>query len=487
MFSRLSSRLLSLLSSLRASFSRPGPLAALPFGFALTAGVALPASFVLSAGLALSAGLVLLAPAARASDITAPAGFNVESSPASDGNVAAVLPDGTVLVGTGSFGADQLSVRHPDGSLTLFATGFGSVAGIAQSPVSCAIVVGDSFPVGALRVLHDLNNDGDALDAGENVPHPVALPVLSNMAAPLPFALTFRPGTDELYVTGSTPFGVSPTLGVVVRIASGSAGIFADGLGYASGQVWDGSTLYVADLGLNFVGRVLALTDDNADGDALDAGEVVTFAGNLSGASDLVRAQDGSFYLSGLFDYADFSSTVGRLLPDGNGDGRSDGIDELFIDGFAFSAGLTLFEGGAGFIPGAGGDGALVVQDYVRPAVDRAVRSAPLATLALSGAAANNSAFTMTVGGAPGATALVLLSTDQFGPTLSGIGDLCAGFNSPYMLLQLPRVGVMGSTSATLLFHGVDAAVGLPFTVQAFTLEAGDVGISNAFDLVLAP
>ncbi len=482
MFSKLSSRLITLLASLRATFSRPGPLTALPFALALPFGIAAPC------GIALPIGVALLAPAASASDITLPAGFNVETSPASSGSVAAVLPDGTLLVGTGFFGADELSVRHADGTQTLFATGFGSIAGIAQSPVTGDIIVGDSFFLPVLRVLHDLNHDGDALDAGENVPSPVALPVLSNGAAPLPFALTFRPGTDELFITGSTPFGVSPTLGVVLRVSGGIATVFADGLGYASGQVWAGDTLYVADLkAVSFVGRVLSLKDGNADGDALDAGEAVAFAGNLTGASDLVLAQDGSFYLSGLFDDSDFSGTVGRLLPDLDGDGASDGVDERFLDGFTFTGGLTLLESGAGFVPGAGGDGMLVVQDFAAETVDRVVRSAPLATLALSGSAANNSAFTMTVGGAPGAAALVLLSTDQIGPTLHGIGDLCAGFNSPYLLLPLPRVNGAGSTSRTLLFHSVEGAVGVSFTVQAFTLQAGDIGISNAFDLVLAP
>jgi hypothetical protein len=426
------------------------------------------------------------APVALASDVVVPAGFNVESSPASAGNLAAVLPDGTVLVGTGSFGNDQLSVRQPDGSLTLFATGFGSLAGIAQSPVSGQIVVGDSFFAPALHVLADLNGDGDALDFGENVAHPVALPVLSNGQAPLPFTLAFRPGTDELFVSGSTPFGTQPTLGVVVRIAGGAATVHADGLGFAAGMVWDGATLHVADVDAStFAGRVVSLTDANADGDALDAGEALDFASNLSGASDLVQAADGSFYLSGLLDFADFSGSVGRLLPDGDGDGRSDGVNEQYLDGFGFSGALTLLEGPAGLVPGAVGDGVLVVQDFAAPTVDRAVRSAPLATLSLSGPPANNSVFTLTVGGAPGASAFVLLSTDQAGSTLFGIGDLCAGFSAPYLLLALPRVGPGGSTAFPLLLHGVDGAVGLAFTAQAFTLEAGDVGISNAFDLVL--
>jgi hypothetical protein len=457
------SRFFVLLSSLRATFARGSLLRALPFG------------------------ALALVPAAHAGDITVPAGFNVESSPASAGNLSAVLADGTVLVDTGSFGNDQLSVRHADGSLTLWATGFGSLAGLAQSPVTGDIVVGDSFSAPALHVLRDLNHDGDVLDAGENVPHPVALPVLSNGSAPLPFALSYRPGTDELFVTGSTPFSVQPTLGVVVRIAGGSASVYADGLGFAAGQVWVGGSLYVADVDSGtFVGRVVTLTDGNADGDALDAGEVATFASGLSGASDLVRAQDGSFYLSGLLDFSDFSGSVGRLLPDGNGDGVSDGVNETYLDGFGFSGALTLLEGSAGFVPGSSGDGKLVVQDFSSATVDRSVRSAPLATLAVSGTIANNASFTLTVGGERGALPFVLLSTDRVGPTLQGIGDLAAGFGAPFLLLPLPAIGASGDASFTVLLHHVEGAVGVPFTAQALTLQAGDVGISNALHLAIA-
>jgi len=497
----MSPRFTALLTSLRANLSRHtahAPLGAprersvaRALGTAPHAGrplVSLLRACVTGSALrALPFAALALAPAARASDVVVPAGFNVESSPASAGILAEILPDGTVLVGTGVFGNDQLSVRHADGTLTLFATGFGSLAGIAQSPVTGQIVVGDSLSAPALHMLADLNHDGDALDAGENVPHPVSLPVLSNGAAPLPFTLAYRPGTDELYVTGSTPFGILPTLGVVVRIAGGSATVYADGLGFAAGMVWSGATLHVADVSAGtFVGRVLALTDGNADGDALDAGEAVTFAAGLSGASDLVRAQDGSFYLSGLLDFSDFSGSVGRLAPDGNGDGLSDGVNETYLDGFGFSGALTLLEGPAGLLPGAGGDGELVVQDFAGPTVDRSVRSAPLATLAVTGTVANNAQFTLEVGGARGAMPFVLLSTDRVGPTLFGIGDLAAGFDAPFLLLALPAVGATGQSSRTVLLHHVEAAIGLPFTAQAFTLEAGDIGISNALQLVVA-
>jgi hypothetical protein len=429
---------------------------------------------------ALSAA-ALLPTAARAEGITLPAGFNVETQ--SGPGLFAVLPDGKALYSTGFFGADELSLRQPDGSLTLFATGFGSLAGLAQSPVTGDIVVGDSFFAPPLRVLHDLNGDGDALDAGEDVPHPAVLPTLPNRAAPLPFDLQFKPGTDELFMSGSTPFGINPTLGVVLRIAGGSAGVFAEGLTFAAGMAWSGGTLYVADTNLG-VGHVAALTDGNADGDALDAGEAVDFASALTGASDIVRASDGAFYLSGTF-VPDFSSaSVARLLPDADHDGASDGVVEDYITGFGFTANLTLAEGAGGLQPGAAGDGTLVVQDFAGFApVDRLVRTAPVATLQLTGAVKNDATFSYTVGGEAAAGSILVISLDQAGVTLHGIGDLGLGFGAPHLIVPL---GAGGGT-LPLTLHGAGALVGLHFTAQGFTLQGGEVGISNAIDSVVAP
>jgi hypothetical protein len=433
---------------------------------------------VLPAALAAAA---LLPAGARAEGITLPAGFNVETQ--SGPGLYAVLPDGKALYSTGFFGADELSLRQPDGSLTLFATGFGSLAGIAQSPVTGDIVVGDSFLLPALRVLRDLNDDGDALDAGEDTAHPAVLPVLPNRASPLPFDLQFKPGTDELYMSGSTPFGINPTLGVVLRITGASASVFAEGLTFAAGMTWSGGTLYVADTSLG-VGHVAALTDGNADGDALDAGEAVDFAAGLTGASDLVRADDGSFYLSGTF-VPDFSSaSVARLLPDADHDGVSDGVDESFATGFGFTANLTLSEGAGGLQPGVSGDGALMVQDFAGfPPVDRLVRTAPVATLQLDGVVQNNTTFSYTVGGEAAAGSILVISLDQAGITLHGVGDLGLGFGAPHVILPLGP----GGGTLPLTLHGAGALVGLHFTAQGFTLQDGEIGISNAIDSVVAP
>ncbi len=446
--------------------------------------IASPFAARLSAALLAAA---LLSPGALAGGVTLPVGFNVETQPG-PGVIAAVLADGRVLLHTGVFLADDLLLRRPDGSVTLFATGIGSLAGLALSPVTGDIVAGDSVFAPPLHVLRDLNADGDALDAGENVAHPATLPVLSNGQAPLPFDLAFRPGTDELYVSGSTPFGTFPVLGVVARVAGGAAAVWAEGLGFAAGMVWSGDVLHAADADSStFVGRVLTLHDGNADGDALDAGESAVFADGLQGASDLVRAQDGSFYLSGVTGPPpDFAGAVARLLPDGDGDGTTDGVEPTYFGGFSFTGNLTLAEGGAGLLPGAGGDGTLAVQDF-NFGVDRLVRSAPAATLTLTGTVKNNAAFDLAVGGESGAGAVVVLSLDQSGVTLHGVGDLAVGFAAPYLLLPLPPLGVPGGGSLHVVLHGVDTAVGLAFTVQGFTLQGGKIGIGNAIDAEVAP
>ncbi len=430
--------------------------------------------------------LLGLAPAALAGALALPSGFNVETHPDA-GPLLLPLPDGSDLLSTGGFGAAGIARRLPDGSVIPFAAGFGSLAGAALSPVTGEIVVGDSFGAAALRVLVDLNVDLDCLDAGEDVPHPAGLPVLSNGASPLPFDVTFRPGTDELYMSGSTPFGVLPVLGVVVKLSGGGSAVFADGLGFAAGLQWSGDTLFVADVdSMTFAGRVVSLRDLDADGDALDAGEAADFATGLSGGSDLALAKDGSLYLSGLFDLGTFTGSVGRLLPDGDGDGTSDGVDEGFLTGFSFSAGLSLSEGTGGFVPGVDGDGLLVAGDFGFDG-DLLVRTAPFADLTLTGTVANDSSFTLTVGGEPGAGALLVLSLDQSGLTLPGIGDLGLGFGAPHVILGLVPLDGAGSSAVTVVLHDVDALVGTAFTAQGFTLQDGEIGIGDALDLVIAP
>lgn len=440
----------------------------------------------------LAAALLCSSASASASDFTVPTGFNFESAAAA-GPIAGVLDDGRILLSTGVFAADELSVLQPDGTVKLFATGLGSVAGVAQSPITGDIIVGDSFMAPALRVLRDLNMDGDALDAGEHVAFAAQPGALPDGLIPLPFALSFKPGTDELFMTGST----SPTApmqfvtGVVSRFSGGVENTFATGMGYVASMAWDGDDLYVADLDANtFVGRVMTFTDVSGDGDAMDASESVEFASGLSGANGLVRAKDGSFYLSGVFDVlvgGDFSSCIARILPDTNGDGVQDGYTEAYIDGFVFTGALTLLEGPGGFAPGADGDGRLYVGDFTFPQGNRVIRSAPNATTSINGVIANDAAFQIVVSGDIGAAALSIISLDTAGATLFGIGDLCTGFGGAFKIFPPTIIGPTGSTARKIVIRDQPALVGLEVVIQGLTFQEGRYGIGNAVHAVVAP
>jgi len=436
--------------------------------------------------LAIVGALAAAAPAALAQGAVVPSGFNAETRLA-PGPMIAVLADGTRVLSTGFFGADQLSLQHADGSVTLYAQGIGSLSGLVQSPSSGALVAGDSFSSVPLLVIEDRNDDGDALDAGEVAPYPVPLPVLQGRDPPLPFSLSFRPGaaSDELYVSASNP-------GVVLRVADGAATVYADGFAFPAGMAWDGNTLFVAQNTASFVGEVYALTDGNADGDALDPGEKLLFAGGLGGASGLVRASDGHFYLSGVPDPSDFSGAVARLAPDLDRDGLSDAVDPAYVSGLgSFSTSLVLLEGAGGFAPGSAGDGELwcgeFKPDFSQLEGNVIVRSAPHAALSLTGVVANNQAFTLHLAGEAGSAAISIFALDQSGTTLYGLGDLAVGFGAPYLVAPLPSIGGSGESALHLTLHAVGGAVGLPFTLQAFALKDGEVGCSNALALVVLP
>ena len=443
-----------------------------------------PATLALT--LATALGGALSAPA-HAGEFVVPTGYNFESVPLG-GAVVGFLDDGRTLLVAGDFGTNELLVRETDGSVRLYATNIGSLAGVAQSPVTGQVVIGDSLLLPALRILEDLNNDGDCLDAGEDVPHPAQPTPLSNGEAPVPFDLAFRPGTDELYMKGST--FTTPTLGVVNKVVGNTTTLWADGLAFPGSMVWEGDTLYTADLSESFVGRVITLRDENADGDALDGGELVEFAGGLSGAGGLARAADGSFYLGGVFDTlvgGDFSGCVARLLPDDDGDGVTDGYTECFADGFAFAGSLFLDEEvGTGFVPGVGGSGKLYVGDFTYPHGNRVIRPAPRATASFDGVVGNNQTFDVVVGGRPGGVAFFLASFDTSGGTVGGIGDLCIGLVNPYVS-GLRTLGPGGEARWTIVLHDQPGLVGLELGVQGVVLRAGDYGLAAPLDTVVAP
>ncbi len=415
-------------------------------------------------------------PSALAGDVSVPAGFNVETN-AAPALVAGQLNDGSLLYSTGVFGAGELSLLV-DGELVPFAAGFGSIAGVAQSPLTGELVVGDSFP-GMLWLVDDLNDDGDALDAGETIPHPAPFPRPSTGGEYLPFDLAFAPGSNDLFMTYST-FGAATFEGGVFAIADDAFASFADGFGFAAGLLFVDDALYVADLNnTSFVGRVARLVDGNADGDALDAGELTEFATGLNGAGALVQDASGAFFLTGTF-APDFSSASVARLVDTDDDDVADIVDSAWATGFGFTGGLTLLEGSGGFVPGVEGNGALIVTDFAATTVPRTIRTAPLATTSLVGTISSFSTPEIVVGGTPGASAIWVLSLDVTGSTIKGIGDLCVGFTGTNIISPMLPIG-LGEVSLTLLnLRNLSAVAGLDFGIQGFTFEEGRVGIGNA-------
>lgn len=425
----------------------------------------------------------LLCVPAIAGDLSSPSGFNVETIPAA-GPLALVLADGTRLISTGSFGAAELSVLHPGGATTPWASGFSSLAGIAQSPLTGEVVVGDSSGAVALWILVDANDDGDALDAGEMTPHPATIPLFTNGAAPLPYALVFAPGTDDLYMSGSTPFGGPPTMGGVTRTSGGTMTVYAENMGFAADMVFADDTLYVADVDATFfTGRVWSLTDANADDDAADPGEALVYADFLSGANGLARAADGTLWISGGFDFDDFSSCVGRIFPDADRNGFADGVEECVFDGFSFTGSLFLTEGAGGFNPGAGGDGELLMGDFGFDG-NYLFRTAPLASTTVTGTVAQNSEIHVLVGGASGADALFIISLDTVGVTIPGIGDLGLGFGDLHVISPMLPIGGSGEADFEVIFRDLPTLVGLPLVIQGVTLEAGEIGLGHALGFV---
>ena len=418
----------------------------------------------------------LVCPVALATDIVKPSGFNVETVPPKP-SIAITLADGTQLVRGGGFGSETLLAIQPDSPPTLWATGFGSIAGMAQSPVTGEFVVGDSYSLPGvirLRVLRDLDGDGDALDAGEDVPHPAQPPVLSSMLQAVPYDLTFRPGTDELYMSGSTIGAVLQ--GVVTRTVGGTVSEYANGLAYAGDFVWAGETLLVADSDFFAgTGRVVSLRDLNHDGDALDAAETVVFADGFGGAGGLTSTADGTVLLA-----TGNGGTIARLVADADDDGVSDGIEDGWMSGFGFAGSLSVVEGGGGLQPGVAGDGTLRLSTFVGPdEVFYAIRSSPLASLVVDGLVANDSVFSMTVSGAPFADGTFFLSLDPKGVAVQGVGDLTGGLAAPFALLPLLPLDGAGQLTVPVVFHGLPGLVGLELAIQGITLEAGRFGLST--------
>ena len=424
----------------------------------------------------------LLCSAALAGDVHhSPSGFNLETVPAA-GPIVAVLDDGSRLLSTGSFGAASLTRRAPDGTLSLFAEGFASIDGVSQSTLSGDVAVGEYGATPPVWLLRDLNGDGDALDAGEKSPWATPLPTLANGLVPQPFDLAYAPDSDDLFLIGATDFSAPPSLPAILRCSDGSASVYFTDLGYSGHLAFRDGVLYAADLDSStFISRVVALADGDADGDAMDPGESWVYAGGLSGASGLAFSADGSLWFSAGFSSVTFTSCVGRLGPDGDGDGAADFVEECVVDGFGYSTGLHLFEGPGGFSPGAAGEGELYMGDFGFDG-EVVLRSAPLAATAVDGYVGPNSLVHVTVSGAPFAAGLFAISLDTQGVTVPGLGDLGLGFNDLHALSPMLSLGADGEAVFKLVFRELPALLGHPLTIQGITLEGGAYGLGNALD-----
>jgi hypothetical protein len=418
-----------------------------------------------------------LCSSALAGDITKPSGFNIETVDAA-GPIAAVLDDGSWLLATPG---PSLTRRAPDGTLSLYAEGFQSLDGVSQSTLSGDIAVGDLISPEIIWLLRDLNNDGDALDAGERTAYPTTHPELSNGLPALAFDVAFEPGTDVLYLIGTTNFMVFPSLPAIVRYEKGAGQVYYDALGFSGGLAFRDGVLYAGNLDSSFFfGEVITLADGNGDGDAMDPGESVVYATGLSGASQLAFDAEGGLWLSGGFGSA---GCVGRLLPDTNEDGFADGVEECVFEGFGFSTGLTLFEGSGGFIPGSSGEGELWMGDFGF-AGNIVARSAPLAEIEVLGTVGPGEEIEVILRGEPDADSLFIVSLDTVGSTLPGIGDLCLGFSELHAISPLLVLDGAGEASCRLQFPPLGNLVGEDFVFQGFAIEDGEIGVGNSLDFI---
>jgi len=192
---------------------------------------------------------------------------------------------------------------------------------------------------GEIYRIRDLNGDGDALDAGENV----------LWADGMVQAI-------ELTTDGCAIFAVDRGANRIMRYAdtngdgdaldAGEATVWADGLDNPYGiTMAAGGAVYYTEYSAGEVGR---LRDLNGDGDALDAGERVTYARSVGFAISVMARPDDLVV----------SSFVGDKIyrvRDLNGDGDALDVGETldFTPPLIYSAHGLLLDAAGGFFAGA--------------------------------------------------------------------------------------------------------------------------------------
>lgn len=200
--------------------------------------------------------------------------------------------------------------------------------------VDGVLYVADSANGRVLR-LEDANGDGDALDFGE------LLVVGDGLTSPV--SLAVRPDGCVLVAQN---LSAAPVRNLCDRNSDGDFFDFAENLSYAE-NVSPGNGLVATGewssyLARSATGDVLLLRDLTRDLDALDFGEVVTYAVSMASAAYVAADGATALYVAA----ADAAGTVYRVM-DSNGDGDALDIGEVLpvAEDLTTPAGITIAPG----------------------------------------------------------------------------------------------------------------------------------------------
>jgi hypothetical protein len=165
----------------------------------------------------------------------------------------------------------------------------------------------------------DTNGDGDALDFGECVA------VASGLTAPR--GLSIRPDGAVLVSQDSM---ATPVVILEDRNGDGDFLDFAEHLSYAE-SAGPGGDIVVTDQWLAFLLdrsrlSILRLQDLTQDGDALDAGEIVTHADPIADAVAMTGDESGRQFIA-----SSGPSGIIRMVHDANGDGDALDFGEVIV------------------------------------------------------------------------------------------------------------------------------------------------------------
>ncbi len=252
------------------------------------------------------------------------------------GGVAVV--DGVVYVGQGSFGDVQSVVRlNGDGSETVLATGFASLAGIAYDSVNDRLVVGDNDDFGPGETLYGIPLPAPGDD-------PVSVPDVSGPGDPLKLAPVTGfvglladvapdptdPSGQRFFVTNASSPG-EVFLFDVTDPASPVVTPLQTTVGFASGVVADpdADALYIGDsfrMDGSFVLETLLSvpTTPAAEIDAV-----------LGGQFDLALDEDGNLYSTSFGSLLKIDPDTEEVSTVASGFGFSTGVD--YDDGIVYA------------------------------------------------------------------------------------------------------------------------------------------------------